>query len=128
MLALGMYYSAMSTPEVAQVVQTVKQIAGIISYQVQNDNDQVLKPPPTSKPAVMPTEPSGNGCPVHDSDLGPDAPNPAGAEATSLISEGPSVTSTSSYGSYALFGLAVTGMGYYLAAKTDKKDTDYVRV
>jgi len=39
LFVLGLYYSAMNTPEVAQVVQTLGQIAGKIAYQIENDTD-----------------------------------------------------------------------------------------
>lgn len=41
MLALGLYYSAMNTPEVAQVVKTVQQIAATIDYQIKTDTHVV---------------------------------------------------------------------------------------
>ena len=50
-------------------------------------------------------------------------------ETVALISKSVTVTENSSYGSYALFGIAVTGMGYYIATlKGKKEENDYVRV
>lgn len=86
-MALGLYYSAMNVPEVAQVVMTVKQITGIVSESLQEDKEV-----------------------------------DAEVSSTSFMSESTVVvTEQASYGSYALFGLAVTGAGYYFASKSDKK-------
>lgn len=90
MMALGLYYSAMTVPEVAQVVMTVKQISGIVSESLQEDKE-------------VDTE----------------------VASTSFMAESTVIVPVqSSYGSYALFGLAVTGAGYYFASKSDKKKKD----